>query len=42
MAGQGLKDGDIDPNVTITLSDVMAPVVYGQRGHTFMQLQDTE
>ncbi len=38
MAGQGLKDSDIDPSVTITLSGVMAPVVYGQRGYTFMQL----
>lgn len=38
MAGQGLKDSDIDPSVTITLSGLMAPVVYGQRGYTFMQL----
>ncbi len=38
MAGQGLKDSDIDPGVTITLSGVMAPVVYGQRGYTYMQL----
>ncbi len=38
MAGQGLKDSDIDPSVTITLSGVMAPVVYGQRGYSFMQL----
>lgn len=38
IAGQGLKDSDIDPSVTITLSGVMAPVVYGQRGYSFMQL----
>lgn len=38
MAGMGLKDGDIDPSVTITLSGLTDPVIYGQRGYTFMQL----
>ncbi|MCW8807836.1 MAG: DsrE family protein [Rhodanobacter sp.] len=38
LAGAGLKDSDVDPSVTITLSAVMDPVVYGQRGYTFMQL----
>lgn len=38
MAGMGLKDSDIDPSVTITLSGLTDPVIYGQRGYTFMQL----
>ncbi|MBU6248721.1 MAG: DsrE family protein [Xanthomonadaceae bacterium] len=38
MAGMGLKDGDIDPSVTITLSGLTDPVIYGRRGYTFMQL----
>ncbi|MEW5834974.1 MAG: DsrE family protein [Pseudomonadota bacterium] len=38
MAGMGLKDSDIDPSVTITLSGLSDPVIYGQRGYTFMQL----
>lgn len=38
MAGMGLKDDDIDPSVTITLSGLTDPVIYGQRGYTFMQL----
>ena len=38
MAGQGLKDSDVDPSVTVTLSAVTDSVVYGQRGYTFMQL----
>jgi intracellular sulfur oxidation DsrE/DsrF family protein len=38
MAGLGLKDSDIDPSVTITLSGLTDPVIYGHRGYTFMQL----
>lgn len=38
MAELGLKDSDIDPSVTITLSALTDPVVYGHRGYTFMQL----
>lgn len=38
MAELGLKDSDIDPSVTITLSALTDPVIYGQRGYTFMQL----
>jgi intracellular sulfur oxidation DsrE/DsrF family protein len=38
MAELGLKDGDIDPSITITLSALTDPVVYGHRGYTFMQL----
>lgn len=38
MAGMGLQDSDIDPSVTITLSGLTDPVIYGQRGYTFMQL----
>jgi len=38
MAELGLKDSDIDPSVTITLSALTDPVIYGHRGYTFMQL----
>lgn len=38
MAELGLKDDDIDPAVTITLSALTDPVIYGQRGYTYMQL----
>jgi intracellular sulfur oxidation DsrE/DsrF family protein len=38
MAGLGLKDSDIDPSVTITLSGLTDPVIYGHRGYTFMRL----
>ncbi len=38
MAELGLKDSDIDPDVTITLSALTDPVVYGHKGYTFMQL----
>lgn len=38
LAGRGLKDSDVDPSVTVTLSGLTDPVVYGQRGYTFMQL----
>ncbi len=38
MAGMGLKDSDIDPSVTITLSGLTDPVIYGNRGYTFMRL----
>jgi intracellular sulfur oxidation DsrE/DsrF family protein len=37
IAEAGLEDSDVDPSVTVTLSGVMAPVVYGQRGYTFVQ-----
>lgn len=38
MAGMGLKDSDIDPSVTITLSGLTDPVIYGHRGYSYMQL----
>lgn len=38
MAELGLKDSDIDPSVTITLSALTDPVIYGHRGYTYMQL----
>lgn len=38
MAEMGLKDSDIDPSVTVTLSALTDPVIYGHRGYTFMQL----
>jgi len=38
MAGMGLKDSDIDPSVTITLSGLTDPVIYGNRGYTYMRL----
>lgn len=38
MAGMGLKDGDIDPSVTISLSALTDPVVYGHEGYTYMRL----
>ena len=38
MAGLGLKDSDIDPDVTITLSGLTDPILYGQRGYSYMQL----
>ncbi|HEU4670643.1 MAG TPA: DsrE family protein [Dyella sp.] len=38
MAGLGVKDSDIDPSVTITLSGLTDPIIYGQRGYTYIQL----
>lgn len=38
MAGLGVKDSEVDPSVTITLSGLTDPVVYGQRGYSFVQL----
>lgn len=38
LAGRGLKDSDIDPSVTVSLSALTDPVVYGHEGYTFMRL----
>lgn len=38
LAGAGVLDSEIDPAVTITLSALTDPVVYGQQGYTYMQL----
>jgi intracellular sulfur oxidation DsrE/DsrF family protein len=38
MAGGGIKDSEIDPSVTITLSALTDPVIYGHKGYTYMQL----
>ncbi|KGI78367.1 DsrE family protein [Oleiagrimonas soli] len=38
MAEMGLKNSDIDPSVTVTLSALTDPVIYGHRGYTYMQL----
>lgn len=38
LAGQGLPDSAVDPSVTVTLSALTDPVVYGQRGYTYMRL----
>lgn len=38
LAGQGLADSAVDPSITVTLSALTDPVVYGQRGYTYMQL----
>lgn len=38
LAAHGLQDGDIDPSVTVSLSALTDPVVYGHAGYTFMRL----
>lgn len=38
LAEHGLPDSAIDPDVTITLSALTDPVVYGERGYIYMQL----
>ena len=38
MAEMGLKDSDIGPDITISLSALSDFVVYGQRGYSYMQL----
>lgn len=38
MAGMGLKDSDIDPSVTVSLSALTDPVIYGHEGYTYMRL----
>ena len=38
LAGQGLPDSAVDPSITVTLSALTDPVVYGQRGYTYMRL----
>lgn len=38
LAGRGLADGDIDSSVTVSLSALTDPVVYGHAGYTYMRL----
>ena len=38
LAGMGLADNEVSPDVTVTLSALTDAVVYGQRGYTYMQL----
>jgi len=38
LAGQGLPDSAVDPDVTVSLSGVTDPVIYGQRGYSYMRL----
>lgn len=38
LAGQGLADSAVDPAVTVSLSGVTDPVIYGQRGYSYMRL----
>ncbi|WP_426689806.1 DsrE family protein [Rhodanobacter ginsengiterrae] len=38
MAEHHMQDSDVDPAITITLSALTDPVVYGQQGYTYMQL----
>jgi intracellular sulfur oxidation DsrE/DsrF family protein len=38
LAGQGLVDSAVDPDVTVSLSGVTDPVIYGQRGYSYMRL----
>lgn len=38
LAENGMPDGIVDPNVTITLSALTDHVVYGQKGYIYMQL----
>lgn len=38
LAGMGLADSEVSPDVTVTLSALTDAVVYGQRGYTYMQL----
>lgn len=38
MAGLGLKDSDIDPSVTVTLSALTDTVIYEHDGFTYMRL----
>lgn len=38
LAEHGLPDDAVDPDVTITLSALTDPVVYGQKGYIYMQL----
>jgi len=39
LAGQGLLDSAVDPDVTVSLSGVTDPVIHGQRGYSYMQPQ---
>ncbi len=38
LAGHGLADSAVDPDVTITLSALTDQVIYGQRHYSYMQL----
>ncbi|MEP7185195.1 MAG: DsrE family protein [Rhodanobacter sp.] len=38
MAEMGLKDSDVGPDITVSLSALSDLVVYGQRGYSYMQL----
>lgn len=38
MAELGLKDSDLGPDITVSLSALSDFVVYGQRGYSYMQL----
>ena len=38
LAEMGLKDSDVGPDVTVSLSALSDFVVYGQRGYSYMQL----
>ncbi len=37
LAGMGVADSEVSPDVTVTLSAFTAAVVYGQRGCSHMQ-----
>ena len=38
LAGMGVADSEVSPDVTVTLSALTDAVVYGQRGYSYMQL----
>lgn len=38
MAEMGVKDSDVGPDITVSLSALSDFVVYGQRGYSYMQL----
>lgn len=38
LAGMGVADREVSPDVTVTLSALTDAVVYGQRGYSYMQL----